>query len=148
VNARIHETVFTVSILVCKSLNCKTCQYSNNTFQKKPPFLRGGESPGGGGGCESSVAKTWANSSTSLKIISCPPKNMSLPLKCAPKFWTLAPPLVRGSGLPSLGFYPEISGFFEAVGILFFLFLIVNLGSFGRFYWPINNFAKNPGFVH
>jgi hypothetical protein len=25
---------FTVSILVCKSLNGKTCQYSNNTFQK------------------------------------------------------------------------------------------------------------------
>ena len=27
---------FTVSILVCKSLNGKTCQYSNNTFQKRP----------------------------------------------------------------------------------------------------------------
>ena len=26
---------FTVSILVCKSLNGKTCQYSNNTFQKR-----------------------------------------------------------------------------------------------------------------
>jgi hypothetical protein len=63
---------FTVSILVCKSLNCKTCQYSNNTFKKKPLFLRGGESPGGG--AESSVAKTWANGSTSLKIISCPTK--------------------------------------------------------------------------
>ena len=25
---------FTVSILVCKSLKGKTCQYSNNTFQK------------------------------------------------------------------------------------------------------------------
>jgi hypothetical protein len=31
----------------------------------------------------------------------------------------VAPPLVRGSGLPSPGFYPEISGFFEAVGIFF-----------------------------
>jgi hypothetical protein len=36
------------------------------------PLLRGGESPGGGG--ESLVSKIWANSSTSLKIISCPPK--------------------------------------------------------------------------
>jgi hypothetical protein len=38
VNARIHETVFYsfwVSILVCKSLNGKTCQYSNNTFQER-----------------------------------------------------------------------------------------------------------------
>ena len=26
---------FTVSILVCKSLNGKNCQYSNNTFQKR-----------------------------------------------------------------------------------------------------------------
>ena len=26
---------FTVSILFCKSLNGKTCQYSNNTFQKR-----------------------------------------------------------------------------------------------------------------
>ena len=26
---------FTVSLLVCKSLNGKTCQYSNNTFQKR-----------------------------------------------------------------------------------------------------------------
>ena len=26
---------FTVSILVCKSLNGKTCQYSNNAFQKR-----------------------------------------------------------------------------------------------------------------
>ena len=31
--------------------------------------------------------------------------------------------------LPSPGFYPEISGFFEAVGILF-LFKKVNLGIF------------------
>ena len=30
-----YNTVFTVSILVCKSLNGKTCQYSNNTFQKR-----------------------------------------------------------------------------------------------------------------
>jgi hypothetical protein len=57
---------FTVSILVCKSLNCKTCQYSNNTFQKKPPLFERGRISGEGG--ESSVAKTWANSSTSLKI--------------------------------------------------------------------------------
>ena len=35
VNARIHELSFTVSILVCKSQNGKTCQYSNNTFQKR-----------------------------------------------------------------------------------------------------------------
>jgi hypothetical protein len=30
VNARIHEIVFSVSTLVCKSLNGKTCQLSNN----------------------------------------------------------------------------------------------------------------------
>jgi hypothetical protein len=37
--------------------------------------------------------------------------------------------------LPSPGFYPEISGFFEAVGIfLRFLFLKVNLGIFGGFF--------------
>jgi hypothetical protein len=32
------------------------------------------------------------------------------------------PPLVRGSGLACLGFYTEISGFFEAAGI-FFIFI-------------------------
>jgi hypothetical protein len=30
-----YKLSFTVSILVCKSLNGKTCQYSNNTFQKR-----------------------------------------------------------------------------------------------------------------
>jgi hypothetical protein len=30
----------TVSILVCKSLNGKTCQYSNNTFQKSFSFAK------------------------------------------------------------------------------------------------------------
>jgi hypothetical protein len=34
----------------------------------------------------------------------------------------VAPPLARGSGLPSPGFYPEISGFFEAVGIFIFFY--------------------------
>jgi hypothetical protein len=39
------------------------------------------------------------------------------------------------SALPSPGFYPEISGFFEAVGIfLGFLFLKVNLGIFLGFF--------------
>jgi hypothetical protein len=37
--------------------------------------------------------------------------------------------------LPSPGFYPEISGFFEAVGIFWgFLFLKVNLGIFFGFF--------------
>jgi hypothetical protein len=37
--------------------------------------------------------------------------------------------------LPSPGFYPEISGFFEAVGIFGgFLFLKVNLGIFLGFF--------------
>ena len=31
----VHETVFYSFKLVCKSLNGKTCQYSNNTFQKR-----------------------------------------------------------------------------------------------------------------
>ena len=35
------------------------------------------------------------------------------------------------SGLPGLGFYPEISGFFEAVGIFFFFFLKSISGVFG-----------------
>jgi hypothetical protein len=47
---------------------------------------------------------------------------------------------LRGSGLPSPGFY--------YLGFFLFLFLKVNLGNFGGFYGPINNFAKNPGFVH
>jgi hypothetical protein len=39
------------------------------------------------------------------------------------------------TALPSPGFYSEISGFFEAVGIfLGFLFLNVNLGIFGGFF--------------
>jgi hypothetical protein len=39
------------------------------------------------------------------------------------------------TALLSPGFYPEISGFFEAVGIfLGFLFLKVNLGIFGGFF--------------
>ena len=38
---------------------------------------------------------------------------------------------MRESALPSPGFYPEISGFFEADGIfLGFLFLKINLGIF------------------
>ena len=84
-----------------------------------PPFGKGGESPEGGGG--SPVTKTWANSSTSLKIISCPPKYEFAP-QMRPQILkpgAVAPPLVRGSGLPSPGFYSEISGFFEAVGIFF-----------------------------
>ena len=83
-----------------------------------PPFLRGGLISWGG---ESPVTKTWANSSTSLKIISCPPKYEFAP-QMRPQILkpgAVAPPLVRGSGLPSPGFYPEISGFFEAVGIIF-----------------------------
>ena len=45
------------------------------------PLLRGGESPGGGQkSCDNGMGK----SSTFLKIISCPPPNMSLPLKCPP----------------------------------------------------------------
>jgi hypothetical protein len=74
-----------------------------------------------GGRGESSVTKTWANSSTSLKIISCPPKYEFAP-QMRPQILKpgrVEPPLVRGSGLPSPGFYPEISGFFEAVGIFF-----------------------------
>jgi hypothetical protein len=55
------------------------------------PFWEGGESPGGGD--KSPVTMQWANSSTFLKILSCPPPNMSLPLKCPPKFRDLAPPL-------------------------------------------------------
>ena len=39
------------------------------------------------------------------------------------------------AALPSPGFYPEISGFFEAVGIFWgFLFLKVNLGLFWGFF--------------
>jgi hypothetical protein len=45
------------------------------------PFW-GGESPGGGD--KSPVTTAWANSSTFLKILSCPAQNMSLPLKCPP----------------------------------------------------------------
>ena len=81
-----------------------------------PLFERGTNLLGGG---ESPVAKTWANSSTSLKIISCPPKYEFAP-QMRPQILkpgAVVPPLVRGSGLPSPGFYPEISGFFEAVGI-------------------------------
>jgi hypothetical protein len=81
------------------------------------------------------VTKTWANSSTSLKIISCHPKYEFAP-QMRPqilKQGTVAPPLVRGSGLPSPGFYPEISGFFEAVGI----FLIFIFKSQSREFWGI-----------
>ena len=56
----------------------------------------------------------------------------------------VAPPLVKLSGLPS----PGSLDFLKQLGFFFFLFLKVNLGSFGGFYGPINNFAKNPGFVH
>jgi hypothetical protein len=46
-----------------------------------PPFERGWISWGGD---KSPVTTAWAKSSTFLKIISCPPPNMSLPLKCPP----------------------------------------------------------------
>ena len=46
-----------------------------------PPFERGRISWGGD---KSPVTTAWANSSTFLKILSCPPPNMSLPLKCPP----------------------------------------------------------------
>jgi hypothetical protein len=36
-----------------------------------------------------------------------------------------------GTALPSPGFYPEISGFFEAVGIFYFYFK----KSISGFYW-------------
>ena len=77
------------------------------------------------------MTKTWANSSTSLKIISCPPKYEFAPQMRPQILKPGAPPLVRGSGLPSPGFYPEISGFFEAVGI-FFIFK-----SQSREFWGI-----------
>ena len=83
-----------------------------------PLFERGANLLGG----ESPVTKTWANSSTSLKIISCPPKYEFAP-QMRPQILkpgAVVPPLVRGSVLPSPGFYPEISGFFEAVGIFIF----------------------------
>ena len=37
-------------------------------------FREGGESPGVGGGDKSPVTTAWANSSTILKILSCPPQ--------------------------------------------------------------------------
>ena len=55
----------------------------------------GGDIPGafaplGGGDIPRIFVPRWRYSSTFLKIISCPPQNMSLPLKCPPN---LAPPL-------------------------------------------------------
>ena len=46
-----------------------------------PPFEWGANLLVGG---KSPVTTAWANSSTFLKILSCPPQNMSLPLKCPP----------------------------------------------------------------
>jgi hypothetical protein len=48
---------------------------------------------GGGGDIPRLFVPRWRYSSTFLKILSCPPQNMSLPLKCPPKFRDLAPPL-------------------------------------------------------
>ena len=58
----------------------------------------GGDIPGafaplGGGDIPRIFVPRWRYSSTFLKILSCPPQNMSLPLKCPPKFRDLAPPL-------------------------------------------------------
>jgi hypothetical protein len=60
----------------------------------------------------------------------------------------VAPPLVRGLGYQVRDFIPRSLDFLKQLGFFLFLFLKVNLGSFGGFYGPINNFAKNPGFVH
>jgi hypothetical protein len=71
------------------------------------PLLRGGRiSWGWGGGAKVLWQRHGQiNSSTFLKILSCPPQNMSLPLKCPPKFWGLAPPLAwNGSRLVKSGF--------------------------------------------
>ena len=50
--------------------------------------------------------------------------------------------IIFPAALPSPGFYPEISGFFEEVGI-FFLILKVNLGIFGeRKFEKIDKYGK------
>ena len=80
-----------------------------------PPFERGANLLGWG---ESPVTKAWENSSTFLKIISCPP-NTSLPLKCPPPNSEAWRGGVRGSALPSPNFIPRSQDFLKQLGFFF-----------------------------
>ena len=75
-----------------------------------PPFERGANLLGGGGG-KSPVTKAWANSSTFLKIISCPPKYEFAPQMPPPpnsEAWRDAAATGKGFSVAKSKFYPEI----------------------------------------
>jgi hypothetical protein len=77
----------------------------------------------------------WENSSTFLKIISCPPKYEFAPQMPPPPNSEAWRGGVRGFIVAKSKFYPEISGFFEAVGIIFLFFERKGKFEIYRFFW-------------